>query len=142
MTPAGIRRESFVFSEDAMEKVLWGGVGGFLGSTLRYGLGGLVARMKAGWTFPLETLVINVLGCLVLGVLAGLAESRGLFAGTTRAFLFIGVLGGFTTFSTFGYETFQLMRDGQWAAAVLSTALQVVLGVGGVWAGHVIARSM
>src|SRR5438552_17389836 len=123
-----------------MEKVLLVGLGGFLGSVLRYGIGGLVGRMKAGWTFPLETLLINVFGCLVLGFLAGLNESRGVLSGSTRAFLFIGLLGGFTTFSTFGYETLQLMRDGQWQAASVSTALQVGLGIGGVWAGDALAR--
>jgi fluoride exporter len=124
-----------------MEKAWWVGVGGFLGSVLRYGLGGYLGRYKAGWTFPIETLVINASGCLVLGVLAGLAETRGLFSGTTRTALFIGLLGGYTTFSTFGYETFQLLRDGQWPAAALSTGLQIVLGVGAVWAGQSIARA-
>lgn len=123
-----------------MEKVLLVGLGGFLGSILRYGLGGMIARSKAGWTFPLETLVINVAGCLVLGLLAGLSESRGVFTGTSRAFLFIGVLGGFTTFSAFGYETFQLMRDGQWNTAALSTVLQVLLGIGAMWLGHALGR--
>jgi fluoride exporter len=124
-----------------MEKVWWVGVGGFLGSAARYGLGGLIARLKAGWTFPLETLIINLLGCLVLGWLAGLSEARGIFTGTTRAFLFIGVLGGFTTFSTFGYETFQLLRGSQWTSAALSAGLQLVLGIGAVWAGHVLATA-
>jgi fluoride exporter len=125
-----------------MEKALLVGLGGCLGSMLRYGLGGLVGRMKSGWFFPVETLIINVLGCLAIGLLAGLSESRGVFSGTTRAFLFIGVLGGFTTFSTFGYETFQLVRDGQALAAAQSAGLQVVLGVGAVWAGNVAARLM
>jgi fluoride exporter len=125
-----------------MGNAWWVGVGGFLGSILRYALGGLLVRFKAGWSFPLETLVINVSGCLVIGVLSGLVETRGLFSGTTRAFLFIGVLGGFTTFSTCGYETFQLLRDGQWPAAAASTGLQVALGVGAVWAGQAIARAM
>lgn len=123
-----------------MEKALWVGLGGFLGSVLRYGIGGLVGRFKAGWTFPVETLLINVAGCVLLGFLAGLSESRGIFSGSTRVFLFIGVLGGFTTFSTFGYETFQLMRDGQWRDAGVSTALQVLLGIAGVWAGDMLAR--
>ena len=123
-----------------MEKVLWAGLGGFIGSALRYALGGFLARLRSGWSFPIETLVINVLGCLVIGLLAGLAESRGVFTGVTRVFLFIGVLGGFTTFSAFGYETFQLMRDGQWLSASGSVTLQVVLGIGAVWAGHVLAR--
>lgn len=124
-----------------MEKFWWVGVGGFLGSTARYGLGGLIARLKAGWTFPLETLIINVLGCLAIGWLAGLSEARGLFTGATRAFLFIGVLGGFTTFSTFGYETFQLMRGSQWMSAALSAGLQLILGIGAVWMGHVLATA-
>lgn len=123
-----------------MEKVLLVGLGGFLGSVLRYAVGGWVGRMKAGWTFPIETLLINVAGCLVLGILAGLSDSRGVLSGTTRAFLFIGLLGGFTTFSTFGYETFQLLRDGLWHDAALSTGLQVVLGIGGVWIGHALGQ--
>ena len=123
-----------------MERWWLVGVGGFLGSVLRYAIGGWVGRLKAGWTFPLETLLINVAGCLVLGALAGLSEARGVFTGTTRAFLFVGLLGGFTTFSSYGYETFQLLRDGRWQAAGLSSALQVVLGIAAVWAGHSLAR--
>ena len=124
-----------------MDKLLLVGLGGALGSMLRYSVGGLVGRFRAGWTFPLETLLINVSGCLVIGLLSGLGESRGVFSASARAFLFIGVLGGFTTFSTFGYETFQLLRDGQWPAAMLSTSLQVVLGIGCVWLGHAISRA-
>jgi len=124
-----------------MDKLLLVGLGGALGSMLRYGLGGAIARLKAGWTFPLETLLINVSGCIAIGLLAGLGEARGVFSASARAFLFIGVLGGFTTFSTFGYETLQLLRDGQWPAAMLSTSLQAVLGIGGAWLGQAIARS-
>ena len=122
-----------------MQRVLLVGLGGFLGSILRYGLGGLVARMRAGWTFPIETLVVNVAGCIVLGLLVGWSESRGVLSGSTRAFLFIGVLGGFTTFSALGYETFHLLRDGHWPGAALSVGMQVILGIGGVWAGHSLA---
>jgi CrcB protein len=123
-----------------MERVLLVGAGGFLGTVLRYLVGGWVGRLKAGWTFPVETMIINVSGCVVIGLLAGLSETRGIFTGSTRAFLLIGVLGGYTTFSTFGYETFQLLRDAQWPAAAASVALQVGLGIGGVWAGHSLAR--
>lgn len=91
-------------AEKTREKAVLVGLGGFLGSMLRYGVGGWIGRMKTGWTFPLETLAINVAGCLLIGYLAGLSESRGIFSASTRVFLFIGVLGGFTTFSTFGYE--------------------------------------
>jgi CrcB protein len=123
-----------------LERLLLVGLGGGLGTMGRYALGGLIGRLKSGWSFPLETLIINVVGCLAIGLLAGLAESRGVFTGATRAFLFVGVLGGFTTFSTFGYETFQLLRDAQIAAALLSAGLQLVGGLGAVWVGAVLAR--
>lgn len=125
-----------------MLKVLLVGLGGGFGTVARYAVGGMIGRLKMGWTFPLETLVINTTGCIVLGLLAGWGETRGVFTPATRAFLFIGVLGGYTTFSTFGYETFQLLRDGQWPAAMLSLCAQVVLGVGGVWAGHALAMTV
>jgi CrcB protein len=123
-----------------MQKVLLVGTGGFLGSVLRYVLGGLVYRFRGGTLFPIETLLINVAGCLAIGLLAGLAEARGVFSGATRAFLMIGLIGGFTTFSTFAYETFELMRGGQAATAALSAALQFSLGLTAVWAGHAASR--
>lgn len=123
-----------------MERLVLVGLGGMIGTLLRYGTGGLVARLKAGATFPVETLVVNVAGCLLIGFLAGISETRGVLSPSTRSFLFIGLLGGFTTFSTFGYETFQLLRDGQIGAGLGSVALQVVLGLGAVWAGDVLAR--
>jgi len=123
-----------------MERVFLAGAGGFLGSALRYGLGGWLARWRGSGDFPIETFVINVTGCLVIGFLSGLAETRGLFQGPTRVFLFIGVLGGYTTFSTLGYETFQLLRDGQFGLGMLSAAGQFVLGLTAVWLGDAAAR--
>jgi fluoride exporter len=123
-----------------VDKLLLVGIGGFLGSALRYGAGGWLARLRSGGDFPLETFVINVTGCLVIGFLAGLAETRGVFTPPVRAFLFVGVLGGYTTFSTLGYETFQLMRDGQLALGLGSAASQLVLGLGGVWLGDALSR--
>lgn len=123
-----------------MIKLLLAGLGGFLGSSLRYLLGGWIHRMTNGDLFPYGTLVINSTGCLAIGFLAGLAETRGMFTGETRVFLLIGVLGGYTTFSTFGYETFQLLRDGQAAMAASNMLLQVILGITGVWAGSVLSK--
>ena len=123
-----------------MLKTLWVGCGGFLGSAARYLLGGLLNRMAPQALVPFETLVINVSGCLAIGLLAGFAETRGVFSPEARAFLLIGILGGFTTFSTFGYETLQLFRDGQWLSGALNVTLQVVLGLGAVWTGHVLSR--
>ena len=125
-----------------MDRWILVGVGGLIGTLARYGLGGLIARMKGGATFPLETLVINVAACLAIGCLAGLSETRGLFGPSARGFLFVGLLGGFSTYSTFGYETFHLLRDGQIGAAMGSVALHIVLGVGAVWGGFVAARLM
>jgi fluoride exporter len=123
-----------------LERLVLVGLGGMMGTLLRYGTGGLIGRLKGGATFPVETLVINVAGCLVIGFLAALSETRGVFAPTTRSFLFIGLLGGFTTFSTFGYETIQLLRAGQVGAGLASVALQILLGLGAVWAGDALAR--
>ncbi len=125
-----------------MQRLLVVGLGGFLGTVVRYALGGLVVRWKGSATVPVETLLVNVLGCLAIGFLSGLAETRGILAGATRAFLFIGVLGGFTTFSSFGYETFQMLRDGQTAAAATNAGLQLALGLGAVWAGDAAARAL
>jgi fluoride exporter len=123
-----------------MLKSLWVGLGGFLGSTARYWLGGLLNQLSPRALFPYETLVINVSGCLGIGFLAGLAEFRGVFSPELRLFLLVGILGGFTTFSTFGYETFQLLRDGEVFLAGLNVALQATLGLVGVWAGYGLAR--
>ena len=118
----------------------WVGVGGFLGSAARYQLGGWLNRFAPRALFPYETLVINVSGCLAIGLLAGLSESRGILGPEGRLFLMVGVLGGYTTFSTFGYETVQLLRDGEVAAGALNVALQVSLGLAGTSAGYALAR--
>ncbi|HLG19212.1 MAG TPA: fluoride efflux transporter CrcB [Bdellovibrionota bacterium] len=123
-----------------MEKALWAGVGGFIGSAARYVMGGYIARLTQNLPFPVETLVINVVGCSLLGFLAGLAEFRGMFSAEARVFLFIGILGGFTTFSTFGYETVQLVRDGQQGWGWMNIALQIVLGIGSTWIGLTFSR--
>ncbi len=123
-------------------RILLIGIAGLVGTLLRYGIGGALTRVKVGASFPYETLVINVTGCLAIGALAGLAESRGILSGTSRAVVFIGLLGGFTTFSTFGYETFQLVRAGQVVTAAASITLQIVLGVSAVWAGDAGVRAL
>jgi len=81
------------------------GFGGFIGSVARYLMAGAVHRVADRALFPSGTLAVNVLGCLAIGFLGGLAESRGVLSASARLFLLIGVLGGFTTFSSFGFET-------------------------------------
>lgn len=118
------------------------GAGGFVGAIFRYGLSGLVHRVVSFATFPWGTLVVNVVGCLAIGALAGATESRQLLNPEMRLFLMIGMLGGFTTFSTFGFETFQLLRDAQRMAAAGNVLLHVSLGLTAVWAGYTLIRTI
>ena len=119
-----------------MMVVLLVGSGGFLGSVLRYLVGQWVLGLSGNSSFPYGTLVVNVLGCLAIGILNGVAETRGVFNAEIRGFLFIGLLGGFTTFSSFSYETLTLARDGQVLPAFLNVVLQMALCLGAVWAGY------
>ena len=93
-------------------------LGGALGALARWKLGGIVLHHTANWRFPLGTFVVNVVGCLVAGVLAGLVIKRDLFSADARLFLFTGLLGGFTTFSAFGVETASLLRRKDYATAL------------------------
>jgi fluoride exporter len=115
------------------------GMGGFIGSVLRYVLGGVVQQWSRSETFPYGTLGVNLIGCLVIGFLAELAETHGMFSAESRAFVFIGILGGFTTFSAFGNETMNLWRDGENIFAFANVAAQVVFGLGAVWLGRTLA---
>ncbi|MBX9687023.1 MAG: fluoride efflux transporter CrcB [Candidatus Obscuribacterales bacterium] len=114
-------------------------IGSGLGGVLRFLMSTSIQRLANGWIFPLGTFSVNMLGCLIIGFLARLSESRGLFQGDTRLFLFVGILGGFTTFSSFGYESFQLLRDGEYLYGFLNAAGQVVLGLLCVWLGFILA---
>jgi len=123
-----------------MTKSILVGFGGFLGSIARYLAGGAVHRLAAGSAFPYGTLFVNVTGCLAIGFLAALSEARGVLSPEARVFLMVGVLGGYTTFSSFGYETLQLVRGGEMLAAAANVLIQVVVGLGAVWAGAATAR--
>lgn len=112
-----------------MKELLLVGVGGCLGALGRYKLGGLVLHHSVDWVFPLSTFAVNVCGCLVAGVLAGLAEKHDLISPDARLFLFTGLLGGFTTFSAFGLETVILLKRGAVGIAATYVVLSVVVGV-------------
>jgi len=107
---------------------------------MRYVVSGLAQHWSNSISFPYGTLAVNVLGCLIIGFLAQLAESRGLLTAPMRFFIFIGFLGAFTTFSTFGNETLNLFQDGLFSQAILNIGLSVVLCLGAVWLGHVTAN--
>lgn len=119
-----------------MRNILLVGAGGFVGSALRYLMSGWLQRLSPEGRFPVGTLGVNVLGCFLIGLLGGLAENIEAFSPNVRLLLFLGVLGGFTTFSTFGYETMALARDGQFPAAAMNVVLHVVAGLAAVWVGY------
>ncbi|MFV1981479.1 MAG: fluoride efflux transporter CrcB [Rhodothermia bacterium] len=120
--------------------VLLVGTGGFIGSAARYAAGGVVHRLIPGVTFPWGTVVVNVLGCFLIGVVAALTMTRQLLTPETRLLVMVGILGGFTTFSTFGYETFALLRDGEPLRALANASIQVIAGLVAVWLGYSLAR--
>ena len=117
------------------KQILMVALGGALGSVARYKLGGAILHQTQTWNFPLSTFLVNVAGCLVIGVLASIAEHHDVFSMRTRLFLFTGLLGGFTTFSAFGYETLFLLRRGLVSVSMLYVSLSVVCGLAAVFVG-------
>lgn len=121
-----------------IKELLTVAAGGSVGAVSRYLLAGAVERTFKGSGFPLGTFSVNVLGCLLIGILLGLAEARLELSHQARLFLAIGLLGSLTTFSTFGYETLELLRHGRTGAALLTVAGNLVVGLlavaGGRWA--------
>ena len=120
-------------------RLLLVGVGGFLGSVARYLLSGYV-QTRTSDAFPFGTLVVNVLGCFVIGALSEMADARAFLSADARAFAVVGLLGGFTTFSAFGNETLNLARDRDWALAGANVMGHVVLAIGAVWLGRAAAH--
>jgi CrcB protein len=118
-----------------MQQILIVGLGGCLGAILRYKLGGLVLHHSTDWRFPLGTFVVNLLGCFLAGVVAGLIERHSWFSPNVRIFLLAGFLGGFTTFSAFGVDTVFLLRKGALAVAFAYVAASVLGGVVALWLG-------
>jgi fluoride exporter len=114
-------------------------IGGALGSLARHGVNHVVQTRWLTLRFPAGTVAVNLVGCLVIGLLAGLIASNRLTLGLYwREFIFVGVLGGFTTFSTFGLDTLTLTQSHSSTLAVLNVALQVLGGLLAVWAGYAI----
>jgi len=125
-----------------IRQILLVGLGGFVGSSLRFALGGLVHRGVPASLFPWGTLTVNVLGCLAIGFLGGLMEIRQVLGPSQRLFLLIGVLGGFTTFSSFAYETLGLIHAQEMARALANTGANLFLGLLAAWAGYLGALTL
>ena len=124
-----------------MQQILAVGCGGFLGAVARYALTGLMHRRFPAF-LPAGTLLVNVLGCLVIGVLMALVRERVLLSGheTLRFFLITGILGSLTTFSTFGFETVELIQESNLRLAAWNVAGNLVLGLAAVWFGLWLGR--
>lgn len=119
-----------------MKSVLLVALGGALGSMARFKLSGWVLHQTPSWRFPLGTLTVNLVGCFIAGLLAGLAVKQDIFTPDARVFLFTGLLGGFTTFSAFGLETLLLLKRGEAGVAIANVAISVVVGLLVAWLGY------
>lgn len=122
-----------------MQKIIFIALAGLVGTLLRYWLSGFVAR-QYGETFPWGTMAVNLIGCLVAGAVFFLTEERFLLSPTVRTVILIGLLGGFTTFSSYGLQTFTLLRDGEIGLAILNVVMSNILGLFMVWIGYVLGR--
>ena len=122
-----------------IKSMLLAGVGGFFGSCARY----LVGRLTAGWAvtpFPIGTFAVNIIGCLLIGMLFGLAQRTNLVSQNINLLLITGFCGGFTTFSTFSNEIFILAQAKQWIVCATYLLLSIVAGVSMVWLGRAITQ--
>jgi len=115
---------------------LYAALGGALGSVSRYLLGIWIQTLSKSLDFPYGTLAVNLIGCFVIGFLSQLSETRRAFTPESRALIFIGLLGGFTTFSAFGNDTINLFRDGETFNALANVGANVILGLALVWFGR------
>jgi fluoride exporter len=119
-----------------MQKTIFIALAGLVGTLVRYWLSGFVAR-QYGETFPWGTLIVNLIGSFLAGAMYHLAEERLLLSPAVRTVVFIGLLGGFTTFSSYGLQTFTLLRNGEIGLATLNVTVSNVLGLLMVWMGYV-----
>src|SRR5215216_4390924 len=122
----------------SIETVIFVALGGALGSVFRYIPSIWTQILSKSIDFPYGTLAVNLMGCFVIGLLAHLAEARGVFTPEARAFIFIGILGGFTRFSAFRNETINLLRDGETLNALANVGANVILSLILVWLGRTI----
>jgi CrcB protein len=123
-----------------MKNALAVGLGGFLGALARYFTGIFVLRFIAAPAFPYATLLVNVSGCFLIGLLSGLSENVAPISPPMQLFLMVGLLGGFTTYSAFGYQTVTLAQEGIMSFAVLNVSAHLLLGLGAVFLGQWISK--
>lgn len=119
----------------AIKTIIWIGLGAFLGANCRYGVSLFSKRLLAPEVFPLAVFIVNMLGCLLIGIVAGYYRSKLLASPALHLLLITGFLGAFTTFSSFGLDLLQQLERGQLALAIGNAIVQVVLGVSLVYLG-------
>jgi len=124
-----------------MINLLLVGAGGFLGATTRYGVVFVVGKLVSQPSFPWGILVANVTGSLIIGALAGIGDSRHIWSEQARLFLFIGLLGGFTTFSSISNDTLTLLRASNYLGALANVGLSLALGLAAVAIGYALAKA-
>lgn len=122
-----------------LKTILLVGTGGFIGSVARYFTSKLNLSI-AFFSVPCGTLIVNVLGCFLIGLLSGFAEKNSLLSNEFKLFLMVGFCGGFTTFSAFANENVSLMQSGQFFSIFLYTLLSIILGFGAVFGGYLLSR--
>lgn len=123
-----------------MYTIILVGIGGFIGAILRYVLGGWIQNSFVN--FPVGTLVVNTTGSFFIGLIMYLSEYQGMFSDETRIFLTIGILGGFTTLSTFGYESFRLLDDSKLTLMAINVVSTVLFSIMAVYLGKIVALSI
>lgn len=120
---------------------IWVGVAGFFGAASRYWLDGLVSRATSG-SFPWGTLVVNISGCFLIGLLTTVLTERILPHPALRIAITVGFIGAYTTFSTFSYETLRQIQDGAVGLAVVNVLASVVIGISAAWLGFMMGRAI
>ena len=122
-----------------MDKIIYAGIGGFIGSIGRYLAQGMIHRWM-GSSFPYGTVAVNIIGCFLIGLIMTFAEERFIMNQNLRIFLTVGILGGFTTFSSFSFESFSLLQQREYLFFTFNAGGSVVLGLAATWLGVATAR--
>lgn len=133
--------ESYFNLEETLQSYILVFAGGGIGAALRYWLSGVVHE-RLGSAFPYGTLAVNILGCFVIGIVMASMQERFLAHPSLRVFLTIGILGGFTTFSSFSYETIAMLKDGEFFYSSVNILASLVCCIAGTWLGVIVGKHM
>ncbi len=125
-----------------MNEIIFVGIGGFSGAISRYLSILFVTNIAGGKNYPIGTMAVNILGCFLLGLGLGIATEKQILSPEVRLLLFTGFLGSFTTYSTFGAESFGLIKDGSFISASVNIILHIIVGLAAVWAGDLVSKAV